>query len=173
MPRARRGRGEGSIYQREDGTWCATYSAGYAASGKRIRKTIFGVTKDEVAKKLSKVQASRMDGTFVEPSRMRLATLLERWVEDAARPTIRETTYVSYKGIITNHIDPRIGGTTLAILNPVHIQRLYADMKRDGIGPRVRQLTHAVLRRALKQALRWGLIARNPCDAIDPSRCRR
>ncbi len=43
-------------------------------------------------------------------------------------------------------------------------------MERDGVGPRVRQLTHAVLRRALKQALRWGLIARNPCDAIDPPR---
>jgi integrase len=170
MPRARRGRGEGSIYQRTDGTWCATYSAGYAASGKRVRKTIFGVTKEEVAKKLSKVQATRMDGTFVEPSRMRLSTLLERWVEDAARPSIRQTTYYSYKGIIKNHIDPRIGGTTLAILNPIHIQRLYADMERDGVGPRVRQLTHAVLRRALKQALRWGLIARNPCDAIDPPR---
>jgi integrase len=170
MPRARRGRGEGSIYQRTDGTWCATYSAGYAASGKRIRKTIFGVTKDAVAKKLSKVQATRMDGTFVEPNRMRLSVLLERWVEDAARPSIRQTTYYSYKGIIKNHIDPRIGGTTLAILNPVHIQRLYADMERDGVGPRVRQLTHAVLRRALKLALRWGLIARNPCDAIDPPR---
>lgn len=58
----------------------------------------------------------------------------------------------------------------MAILNPVHIQRLYADMERDGAGPRVRQLTHAVLRRALKQALRWGLIARNPCDATDPPR---
>ncbi|MEX0678892.1 MAG: site-specific integrase [Pirellulales bacterium] len=170
MRRARRGRGEGSIYQRTDGTWCATYSAGYAASGKRVRKTIFGVSKDEVAKKLSKVQATRMDGTFVEPSRTRLSAFLERWVEDAARPTIRQTTYFSYKGIIRNHIDPRIGGTTLSILNPVHIQRLYADMERDGVGPRVRQLTHAVLRRALKQALRWGLIARNPCDAIDPPR---
>jgi integrase len=170
MPRARRGRGEGSIYQREDGTWCATYSAGYAADGKRVRKTIFGATKDEVAKKLAKVQASRMDGTFIEPSRTRLSTFLERWVEDAARPTIRETTYVSYKGIIKNHIDPRIGGTSLALLSPIHIQRLYADMEREEVGPRVRQLTHAVLRRALKQALRWGLIARNPCEAVDPPR---
>ena len=156
MPRARRGRGEGSIYQRTDGTWCATYSAGYAANGKRIRKTIFGVTKDEVAKKLSKIQATRMDGTFVEPNRMRLSVLLERWVEDAARPSIRQTTYYSYKGIIKNHIDPRIGGTTLAILNPVHIQRLYADMERDGVGPRVRQLTHAVLRRALEAGASLG-----------------
>ena len=91
------------------------------------------------------------------PDRTRLSAFLERWLEDAARPTIRVTTYVSYKGIIKNYIDRRIGGTTLGHLNPAHIQRLYADMERDGVGPRVRQLTHAVLRRALKQALRWGV----------------
>jgi integrase len=38
------------------------------------------------------------------------------------------------------------------------------------VGARVRQLTHAVLRRALKQALRWGIVARNPCEAVDPPR---
>ncbi len=170
MPRKRRGRGEGSIYQRADGTWCATYSAGCAANGKRIRRTVFGVTKDEVNKKLTKALAGRLDGSYVEPHKTRLSAFLERWLEDAARPSIRLTTYVSYKGIINNHIDPHIGGTPLALLNPTHVQRLYADMERDGVGPRVRQLTHAVLRRALKQALRWGLIARNPCDAVDPPR---
>jgi hypothetical protein len=121
------GRGEGSIYQRTDGTWCATYSAGYAASGRRVRKTIFGLSKEQVAKKLSKVQATRMDGTFIEPSRMRLSTLLERWLEDAARPSIRQTTYYSYKGIIKNHIDPD-RRHDLGHPQPVHIQRLYADM---------------------------------------------
>jgi integrase len=35
---------------------------------------------------------------------------------------------------------------------------------------RVRQLTHAVLRRALKQAVKWNLVPRNVCDAVDPPR---
>ena len=52
----------------------------------------------------------------------------------------------------------------------MHIQGLYAEMVRDDISARVRQLTHAVLRRALKQALKWGMIQRNPCDAVDPPR---
>jgi integrase len=41
---------------------------------------------------------------------------------------------------------------------------------RDEVSPRVRQLTHAVLRRSLKQALKWGMIQRNPCDAVDAPR---
>ncbi|MGE0610342.1 MAG: hypothetical protein AB7O62_24855, partial [Pirellulales bacterium] len=123
-----------------------------------------------MTKKLAKELTKRLEGSFVEPSRMRLSVLLERWLEDAARPAVRESTYESYKGIVNNHIDPRIGGTSLAILSPTHIQRLYADMEREKVGPRVRQLTHAVLRLALKRALRWGLIGRNPCDAVDPPR---
>ena len=54
MARKRRGRGEGSIYQRSNGLWCATYSAGYDGSGHRKRRTIFGETKDDVQKKLQK-----------------------------------------------------------------------------------------------------------------------
>jgi integrase len=168
--RKRRGRGEGSIYQRADGTWCATYSAGYNADGKRIRRTVFGGTKEQVRDKLARVQTSKLDGTLAEPSKLRLAAYLDRWVEDAARPTIRLATYVSYQGIIRNHINSRIGGVALTKLNPAHVQGLYADMERDEASARVRQLTHAVLRRALKQAVKWGLVPRNVCDAVDPPR---
>lgn len=115
MAKKRRGHGEGSIYQREEGTWCATYSGGYAANGKRIRRTVFGATKEDANKKLTKALAGRLDGSFVEHNRTRLSAFLERWLEDAARPSIRPTTYFSYKGIISNHIDPRIGGTSRAI----------------------------------------------------------
>lgn len=37
----------------------------------------------------------------------------------------------------------------------------------------LRQLTHAVLRRALKQAVRWGVVSRNVCDAVDPPRVQK
>jgi len=43
-------------------------------------------------------------------------------------------------------------------------------MEADKCSPRVRQLTHAVLRRALKQAIRLGLLMWNPCDAVQPPR---
>jgi integrase len=171
--RKRRGRGEGSIYQRADGTWCGTYSAGYDANRKRIRRTVFGGTKEDVTGKLARVQISKMDGTWAEPNKVRLAAYLERWLEDAAKPTIRATTYASYKWIVEKHINCRMGGVCLRHLIPVHIQGLYAEMIRDDVSARVRQLTHAVLRRALKQALKWGMIQRNPCDAVDPPRVPR
>ena len=170
MARKRRGRGEGSIYQRSDGTWCATFSVGYSATGGRRRKTVFGDTKQEVQDKLTQDRAATLEGLFVEPNKLRVAAFLDRWLEDGAKPTVRATTYISYQGVVNNHIKSRIGGLMLSKLTPVHVQAMYADMDREGASPRLRQLTHAVLRRALKMAVKWGLVIRNVCDAVDPPR---
>ena len=51
-----RGRGEGGIYQRADGQWCASVSLGYYENGKRKRRVIYGATKKEVQGELRKVQ---------------------------------------------------------------------------------------------------------------------
>lgn len=38
----RRGNGEGSIYRRSDGKWCATLAVGYDQNGKRKRRYLYG-----------------------------------------------------------------------------------------------------------------------------------
>ena len=76
----------------------------------------------------------------------------------------------SYRGIIENHIAPAIGGAQLAKLAPNHVQGMYAKLESDGASAYTRRLVHAVLHRALKQALRWGMIGRNPVDAVDAPR---
>jgi hypothetical protein len=83
---------------------------------------VFGETKGQVNDKLARVQVSKLDGTWAEPTKLRLAAYLDRWLEDAARPTIRVTTHASYKWIVEKHINTRIGGITLGRLSPVHIQ---------------------------------------------------
>jgi integrase len=173
MAKARRGNGEGSIYQRANGQWCATYAAGYDSDGKRRRRTIFATTKEEILAELAKKQSEKLAGQLNEPTRLRLGAYLDRWLEDASRPTIRATTYESYKGIVKNHLKPHIGGLLLGKLGPAHVQGLYSEMERGGASARTRQLTHAVLRKAMKQAVRWRLISFNPCDAVDPPRVAR
>ena len=42
-----------------------------------------------------------------------------------------------------------------------------------GLSPRTVQYLHSVLHRALKQALRWGLVPRNVTEAVDPPRVRK
>src|SRR5919112_1529819 len=58
-------------------------------------------------------------------------------------------------------------------LTPAHVQGMYRSMLDSGLSTRTVQYTHAVLRRAMKQAVRWGMIPRNPCDDTDPPKRQR
>jgi integrase len=58
-------------------------------------------------------------------------------------------------------------------LTPAHVQGIYRSMLDSGLSNRTVQYTHAVLRRAMKQAVRWGMIPRNPCDDTDPPKLQR
>jgi hypothetical protein len=76
MSRKRRGRGEGSIYQRDDGLWVAVIDLGRDAANKRRRKFVYGETKAEVQAKLLHMQQQDAAGTL-EPSAMSLRNTLE------------------------------------------------------------------------------------------------
>jgi integrase len=163
----RRGNGEGAVYQRADAQWCASVTAGYDPNGKRRRKTIYGATKDVLLQKLAKLQRDVVGGTLVDSERTTVAQHLKHWLEDSARPAIRPATYRSYKGLIENHINPHIGGVPLVKLSPLHVQGLYSTMERNGCSGRLRQMVHAVLHNALGRALKWNLVVRNVCEAVE------
>jgi integrase len=169
----RRGNGEGSIYQRRDGRWCATINIGYNAAGKRRRKSIYGVTKREVQEELTRLQSRRLEGRLADPGRQTVGQYLDYWLENASKPNTRATTYGSYERTIRKHIKPRIGGVALAKLSPVHIQQLYSTLATEGMGDSMRQLVYAILHKALDHALKMGLVARNVCDAVERPRLNR
>ena len=58
-------------------------------------------------------------------------------------------------------------------LRPTHVQGLYATLQQNSVSPRMRQIVHAVLSRALKQAVRMRTIPLNPCNAVDRPRAPR
>ncbi|HUY32076.1 MAG TPA: site-specific integrase [Pirellulales bacterium] len=171
--RKRRGRGEGSIYQRADGKWTASLTVGCNANGKRVRKVVYGATKGDVQAQLGKLQNQKLDGTLANCEKLTVAMFLDRWLQDAARPTIRSGTYANYKNAVENHIGPKIGGVKLDKLTPAHVQGLYAAMEREKDSAHTRKLVHAVMHRAFKQAVKWGMVPRNVCDAVDPPRVVR
>jgi len=169
----RRGNGEGGVYRRDDGQWCASVTIGYDEVGKRRRRVVYGSTKAAALEKLAKLQADAVSGTLIETERITVAVFLKRWLEDSSRPAVRPATYRSYKGLIDNHINEQIGGVALSKLTPAHVQALYGAMERAKRSPRLRQMAHAVLHKALGQALKWNLVFRNVCDAVDKPRVAR
>lgn len=166
----RRGNGEGAIFRRADGQWCTTATIGYDANGKRRRRTLYGPTRDAVSEKLKKLHGDILNGAVIDAQRLTVAKFLERWLQDVSRPSIRPATYRSYAGLIRLHINPSLGGVQLSKLVPPQVQGLYATLERAGRSPRLREMVHAVLHKAFDQAVKWNLMMRNVCDAVEKPR---
>jgi len=68
-----------------------------------------------------------------------------------------------------------VGGVELQQLNAAHLNRLYAELLQSGrvrteggLSPTSVRRIHAMLRKALKDAIRWGLAERNAAELADP-----
>jgi integrase len=68
---------------------------------------------------------------------------------------------------VRRHIIPAIGKVPIAKLTPLQVQKVLNDLEASGLSPRTAQYVHATLRVALKQALKWGLVARNVATLVD------
>ncbi len=163
----RRGRGQGAVFLRGDGRWAASITIGHAATGKRIRRTVYGSTSAEVQEKLSELHSQRRAGRLTAATRQTVGAYLVSWLASVEPPSVRATTHLCYKCIIDTHIVPRIGTVGLQKLTALDVEEMYAAMKRAGCSPRRQQLAHAVLRMALKKAAKLRLVSRNVCEDVD------
>jgi hypothetical protein len=53
-------------------------------------------------------------------------------------------------------------------LRPSHIQHCYAELLSSGLSSRSVEMAHAVLRAALRDGVKQGLIATLPTEAVTP-----
>lgn len=149
--------------------WIARLSAGYTSDGRRRRLSISGKSKAEVLDGLARLRFDPST-TQADDRKLTLGEYLSRWLEDLVRPSRRSNTHVLYSDRVRLNIVPYIGGTRLSKLMPLHVQGMLAALERDGASQRMRQLTYGVLRTSLNQAVKWNLIPRNPCNAVEPPR---
>lgn len=106
--------------------------------------------------------------------------LIDRWLP-SIEMTLRPNTFVSYTGHLTNHVVRRIGSMSIHDVDGPALNALYAELLRagrrqgrgNGLSPTTVRRVHATLRRAFKDAVRWGLLEKNPVEACDPPRLAR
>ena len=76
-------------------------------------------------------------------------------------------TWTRYEQLMRVHATPALGKLQLEKVTPQHIQRLYADVAANGREAGTIVQVHAVLHKAFKQALLWGLDSPQPCRGGD------
>ncbi len=112
-------------------------------------------------------------GLPVAIERQTVTQFLDQWLENVAKPSVRPKTLHSYAQIVRLYLKPALGHHQLAKLAPQHVQAMLNDRQQAGLSPRTVQYARDVLRQALNQALKWGLVARNVALLVDPPRSDR
>lgn len=161
----------GHISKRSAGSWTIQASGGFDDAGKRVRitRTVRGSRRD-AEKVLTKLQREVDTGTATANGSTTLARYLsEVWLPHAAT-RICPTTLRRYSSLVRVQIVPRIGRVKLAKLRPIHIQNVIDAMVAEKAAPASILQAHRVLSSALRQAVRWQLLAVNPSDAVRPPR---
>ena len=173
----------GSITRASNGTWSFVVDLP-ELNGKRrqLRRRGFP-TKKAAQAQLTAYLAEKNRGAVVAPSRTTFGSyLLDVWLP-ARRSSIRPSTAAAYEGIIRNYVLPELGRARLQTVDGAALNRLYHRLltegrseSRRGLGPGLSPKTvrnvHGVLTRAMRDAVRWGHLQRNPCDTADPPRGR-
>lgn len=151
--------GEGSIYQRSDGRWVgATYVL--RPDGSRKRRQVYGRTRAEVSTKLRHLIEQTVQGIPTFTGDWTVDTYAAHWL-DSTRGTLRPSTHSNYAWMLRKYILPTLGRIKLTALTPTHVRHLHAVVAATGVSARTVQLSHAVLRSMLSDAVREEAASRN------------
>ncbi len=164
----KRANGEGSLFKRSDGRWCATI---IEPSGRR--RYLYGKTRQDVKGKLHTAQENVKKALPVVTSSETLAHFLERWLRDVAPNRLRPATLERYRGDVRLHILPALGRLRLAEVTPPAVQAFVNGLDAGGLSPASIRHARAVLRVALQHALREGSIGQNSAKLVDTPRAAR
>jgi len=105
-------------------------------------------------------------GTWTSPTRVKLREYLEEWLVGAST-TRSPNTLALYRTHVEAYIIPALGDVLLRDLSPGQINDFYSKQRKRLSATTVRH-SHSVLRCALGDAVRHGLIARNPASLAKP-----
>jgi len=171
----------GHIVKRYKGSYTIVLNLGVdPATGKRRQQWVsVKGNKKEAEKRLADLLHQLDTGTFMKPGKITIAEYLERWLKDYVWPNLAPRTAEGYESIVRRHLIPNLGNIRLTQLKPEHLQKYYSERllqgrwdKKGGLSPRSVRHHHMTLHCALQNAVKWGLIHRNPADAVDPPKAK-
>jgi integrase len=165
MTGRRRTAGEGSIFKRSDGLWVAQLRI----DGKKKQK--YSKTQKEVREWLREQREAVAKGSYTNGKDMPLEAFLDQYMTSQT-PSLRTKTVDGYLTLIRKHINPALGKVKLSQLRADQVQEFYNN-ELETYSNRTVQYIHSVLHKALDQAVKFGLVARNVCDLVDPPKVKR
>lgn len=156
-------------------------------NGKWIQKWETFATKTEAETRRKEIEYRIAVGNFEVPKCVRLHELLDEYVKIYGRDKWGVTTYSGNVATINNYIIPTIGNTKIEDINNHFLEKYYkklldmpavkstrnSDDSNGNITPSTVHEIHKLLRSCFRQAVKWGIMDKNPAtDATLPKKTK-
>jgi hypothetical protein len=166
---SRRGRGEDAIYfAAAKNRYVGSVSLGYGSDGKRIRRKVFGKTKQEVRDRLKALHQELNAG--VRSSRTySVREAVDDWLHEGLDGT-SERTRTLYEGLLEPML-AMIGARSLRDLSAGDVRSALGELVTR-YSTRSLQITRNSLERAIRHAESNDLVGRNVAALVKPPRGR-
>ena len=152
----RRSKGDGHIGKRPDGRWIGQINVS-PPGAKRKRRTVYGLTKAEVRRKMGEAVEQHKQGNYTTSS-MTFEAWLTHWLDRVV--DVRPGSKANYARIVRLYLIPTLGKVKLDQLNTDHVRRLHDAM--DGMARSTVRNAHTLAGGSLTAAMDEGLTIRNP-----------
>lgn len=157
----------GTVRKRSKNSWTVILDFGFVTdpeTGKRRRKQRWFAVKGTKASAREKLNELLGAGEIVEPTKMTVSEWLDHWLKTSIEGRKKFRTVESYTSIVERHLKPAFGALRLPDLTFTCIEDYYAG-KRN-LSPKTLLHHHVILSSAMKEALKKGLLRRNPCSFV-------
>ncbi len=159
-----------------DGKWRFIVDVGFDADGNRLQARRKGFrTKAEAQEALDELRHKARTRAYVPPTRLTFKAYLDQWLLGLPTTGLRPSTVESY-GRCMAYIPPNLAMRRLDAVSPLDLDELYAGLLASGrrqkagagLSPRTTRYVHVVIRKALSDAVKKGILSRNVADAASP-----
>lgn len=165
-----RGKGEGSVFQRDNGLWVGRIELP-TQDGTRRRREFTSKSKAVVIRKLTELRKQLEQHGDIPSDNLTVEGWFGYWLREIAVKTRRPKTVEAYRSIITRQIIPAIGQVRLVKVTGAHVRSVF--IKMGDASSTYKRNAHSVMSAAFKDAEREGRIQRNPVDLVDAPRKAR
>jgi integrase len=172
--RRRRSHGEGSVFELKgrDRNRKKPWVAQITLENGRKKQTYHATQQEAIAARRKMLNELELGILATGPHQL-LKDYLEYWLEDVHKPAIKLTSYLRYRVLLNKHLLPDLGHIQLTKLTVRHVQSFYAKKLEEGLSASTVRMLHAILHRALADAVRSTLVGRNVCDQVTLPRPRK
>ncbi|WP_037787207.1 tyrosine-type recombinase/integrase [Streptomyces sp. GBA 94-10 4N24] len=158
-----------SVYLGNDGWWHGRVTMGVKNDGSPDRRHRRARTEPEIRRKVTALEKQRDAGHATKAGRTpTVAQWMTTYLTTIASLKLKPRSLDDYWSKTRNDIIPGVGRHRLDKLAPEHLERMYADMLRDGHASSHVLKVHRILSRALKIAHRRKLVTHNVAGLVDP-----